>query len=327
MYYRCDNCGGNMIFNPRKRKMVCESCGSEDSQKVIMQDSMEICDNCGGTLELKDHTLSCKCPYCDAYLILNERMEGEMHPDLVLPFRIDKHEAAERIKKSFGSKLFMPGDFCSASSVEKMEGLYAPFWMFDLHSHVHFEGEGDKIRTWTDGDYQYTETKTFLVKREFTVDYNKIPVDASSVLENDLMDILEPYEYKELIDFEPLYLSGFFADIYDEDKDSSKSRADKKAERYSNQYLDETNVRYNHVRTFINQMDHKEKKAYYTFLPIWKYVYRFNQKNYVFYVNGQTGKAIGSPPISKKRVATLSALLFGSVLFCLEMLVLLLGVL
>lgn len=326
MYYRCDNCGGNVIYDPGKRKMICESCHSEGSQKVILQDKMEICDNCGGALDLKPHTLSCKCPYCDTYLVLKERMEGKLAPDLVLPFCIDKHKAAERIKENFGSKLFLPKDFCSVSSIEKMEGLYAPFWMYDINTHVDFEGEGDKIRTWTDGDYQYTETKTFAIQREFCADYHKIPVDASVVLEDDLMDILEPYHYDELLDFVPEYLSGFFADVYDEDKDLLKPRADQKAERYSRQYLEEMNAQYSHVRTFRNKMEHREEKAYYAFLPVWRYIYRFHQKNYVFYVNGQTGKVIGAPPISRKRAVGLSALLFLSLFFCLEMLVILLGV-
>lgn len=326
MYYRCENCGGNVVYHPQKRKMVCESCGSENSEKMIVQETMEICDNCGAALEFTEHTLSCKCPYCDTYLILKERIEEKPEPDLVLPFCIDRHEAAELIKRSFGSKLFLPRDFASVSSVEKMEGIYAPFWMFDLHTHVDFEGEGDKLRTWRDGEYQYTETKTYLVRREFTADYQKIPVDASTVMEDDLMDILEPYEYEELLDFVPKYLSGFLSDTYDEDKESSGYRARQKAEHYSTQYLEDQNLRYDHVRTFHKQMDHEEKKVYYAFLPVWKYVYRFRKKDYVFYVNGQTGKVIGAPPISKKRAATLSAALFVSLCFCLEMLVWLLEV-
>ena len=29
MFYRCKSCGGNVTYNPDKKKMICESCGNE----------------------------------------------------------------------------------------------------------------------------------------------------------------------------------------------------------------------------------------------------------------------------------------------------------
>ena len=31
MFYRCKDCGGNAVYDPKKKKMVCESCGNEDT--------------------------------------------------------------------------------------------------------------------------------------------------------------------------------------------------------------------------------------------------------------------------------------------------------
>ena len=28
MFYRCKSCGGNVIYDPKKKAMVCESCGN-----------------------------------------------------------------------------------------------------------------------------------------------------------------------------------------------------------------------------------------------------------------------------------------------------------
>lgn len=156
MFYRCKSCGGNVTYNPDKKKMICESCGNEGEPELISQDKKHVCNNCGAEIEADQIDLSLKCPYCGTYVIFEDRMENEYEPNLVLPFAIDKHKALDLLKEKFAKQMFLPGNFCSSSTIESMEGLYVPFWMYDLHTHVHFEGEADKIRTWEEGDYDCT---------------------------------------------------------------------------------------------------------------------------------------------------------------------------
>ena len=120
-------------------------------------------------------------------------MKEEYKPDLALPFVIDRKEAIEIIRKNFAKKMFIPKDFCSTSSLESLQGRYVPFWMYDMETHVHFEGEGRKIRTWTEGDYDCTETSIYRLVRDFNVNYDKIPVDASKNMPDEKMDLVEPY--------------------------------------------------------------------------------------------------------------------------------------
>ena len=143
-------------------------------------------------------------------------MKDAYKPDLALPFVIDRKEAIEIIRKNFAKKMFIPKDFCSTSSLESLQGRYVPFWMYDMETHVHFEGEGRKIRTWTEGDYDCTETSIYRLVRDFNVNYDKIPVDASKNMPDEKMDLVEPYKYTALGKFRSKYLSGFQAEIYDE---------------------------------------------------------------------------------------------------------------
>ena len=322
MFYRCKNCGGNVLFDPVKKKMVCDSCHSEDSGQLISQEKLHTCNNCGAQLELKDNVLAERCPYCKTSIILEDRMEEEYRPGLVVPFAIDRHTAAQKLLDNFKNKLCLPGNFCSAASLEHMEGMYVPFWMYDLCAHVDFEGEGKKIRVWTEGDYECTETKYYRVSREFQANYDKLPVDASPEKDDGLMDLLEPYEYEELIGFEPEYLSGFSADVWEESKEQLRPRAEQKANRFSEEYLREMTSEYDSVSA--DHGGHKiientERGTSYAFLPVWRYVYGYGGKNYEFYVNGQTGKTIGAPPISKGKAFGMSAALFASLCFCLRM--------
>lgn len=242
----------------------------------------------------------------------------------MLPFAIDKHKALDLLKEKFAKQMFLPGNFCSSSTIESMEGLYVPFWMYDLHTHVHFEGEADKIRTWEEGDYDCTETSTYRIVRDFDVDYDKIPVDASRRCGcHD--GLVEPYKYEAL---ESLLRTSFWfqAEIYDEDKDTLFPRAKKKADKYSQKYLGGYNVEYDAVRPTVNDKKSTEKASFYSFLPLWRYVYRYGGKNYEFYVNGQTGKAVGEAPTSLSKALVWFVAVFGSLFFTVEMLLYLLGV-
>lgn len=82
-----------------------------------------------------------------------------------------------------------------------------------------------KERKWRQGKYKYTECKYYDVYRDGTMGFAKVPVDASSKTDNDAMDSIEPYDYKDMVPFKPAYLSGFLAERFDEDKDACYSRA------------------------------------------------------------------------------------------------------
>lgn len=327
MYFRCNGCGGNVVFDPNKKKMVCESCSTESAYQMIQQENLRKCDNCGAILEPGELTLSFKCPSCDTHLILNDRMAMQYKPDLVLPFAVSKYDAIDLLNESFGKKLFLPGNFLNASTVEHIQGVYVPFWMFDFHTNVDYSAKGEKIRTWTSGDTEYTETQTYQIERKFDIDYDKIPADGSTMMEDDLMDLLEPFAYEELVDFEPQFLSGFLTDVYDEDAASVQPRAEEKVAKYVKQKLDSTISGYDAVRTEFDHKQNNVKETKYAFLPMWRYVYSYAGKEYHFFVNGQTGKVTGAPPISKKKAVGLGLTTFASIFFCLQMIFNFLGVL
>ena len=327
MFYRCKNCGGNVIYHPDKKKMVCESCGSEESQETMPQKEFHVCGNCGGRIDTTEYTLACRCPYCGTFHILEDKMEGDYKPHLILPFALGKHQAAERLRESFADKLFLPSNFCSAASLESMEGLYVPYWMYDFHSHIHFEGEGDRISTWREGDYEVTETKVYRIVRDFEVSYDQVPVDASTMMDDAMMDLMEPYRYAELSDFNPRVLSGFMADTFEEDSKELLPRAEEKIDAFSESFLSEQNMGYAMLRPFVDEKKNETEGVYYAFLPVWRYIYRYNGKEYPFYVNGQTGKVTGGPPVSLARVFGMSAGVFALTFFFLKMLFYLLEVL
>lgn len=70
MFYRCKSCGGNVIYDPKKKAMVCESCGNGGEPDLISQEKKHVCNNCGAEIEADKIDLSLKCPIAEPMLFL-----------------------------------------------------------------------------------------------------------------------------------------------------------------------------------------------------------------------------------------------------------------
>ena len=184
MLYRCVNCGGNVVYDPAKKKMVCLSCGGSDCQELVPSQEPVICINCGSQIPYTEYQSAGRCPSCGTYLLRDDKVNYPYGADVILPFKISKHEAEEKLRNEFGKKLFIPGTFLSQKTLEALKGVYVPFWMYDYDSDVAYEAIGTKVRSWTSGDKRYTETSYFDVGRSLHVNYEGIAVDASIAMED-----------------------------------------------------------------------------------------------------------------------------------------------
>lgn len=305
MIFKCKNCEGNVIYSPEKHAMFCPYCESEGSEerREYTESDLKICPNCGGEVPVEEHTSATKCPYCDNYLILNPRVEGEYTPALIIPFKLGKENCKETLREKFKRCVFAPTDFLSEARLNSMEGDYVPFWFYDYDANCDFQGEGTKVRTWRSGNTEYTETSYYNVVRNMDVDFRKIPVDASEKMPDDVMDLLEPYDYKGLEAFKPEFLSGFMGEKYNVVSSLVENRAEVKMESSVNKMMRESySNSYLNVRPVHNRISKRNSAAHFGLLPVWKYIYTYKDKQYPFYINGQTGKIVGTAPISAKKV-------------------------
>ena len=304
MVFKCKNCGGNVIYSPERKGMFCPFCESENSEekKEFPDQDMKICPNCGGEVPVQEHTSASQCPYCDNYLIFDQRIEGDDEPKIMIPFRFGKEKCKESIREKFKKCLFAPTDFLSEARLNGMQGTYVPFWFFDYDVNCDYSAEGTRVKSWTTGNTQYTETSYYNIFRNMDADFENIPVDASVDMPDDVMDLMEPYNYSELMPFKPEYLSGFYAEKYNMTADIAQNRAKQKMNEDVGQMLSQSYSGYSHVTVRKNNIQVKREENRYGLLPVWKYIYRYQDKDYPFYVNGQNGKIVGAAPISKKKV-------------------------
>lgn len=322
MIFKCKNCYGNVVYSPEKRKMYCPYCESEESHELkpaTDSSNMSMCPDCGGQVPVEEHTAATQCPYCSNYLIFEQRVEGDYLPKMLIPFQMGKEGCKKLIREKFKKKVFAPTDFLSEVRLNSMQGTYVPYWFYDYDVNADYQGEGTKVRSWSSGDMRYTETSYYDVRRNVDVNFRNIPVDASVSMPDDVMDLMQPYNYNQLVDFYPKYLSGFYAEKYNMPATELESRAQKKMSTDTAALVKGQVSGYGNVRQVRNDITINKAERKYGFLPVWKYMYSYNGKEYPFYVNGQSGKIVGTVPVSAKKVwayaCTLWACLF-TILMC-----------
>ena len=303
MIFKCDNCGGNVVFDPEIGKMHCPHCDGIDSQKKVTgEQSMEKCINCGAPLTISDYTSATRCEHCGSYIVFDERVEGQYRPHLLVPFTISKKKAKEIMREKFKKKTFAPAGFLSDHMLEKLSGIYVPFFLYDLNVQCNYWAEGFKKRTWVSGETEYTEVSTYDVHREMEAKFDKIPVDASVAMDDSVMDLMEPYDYSAIADFKEEYMSGFDSEIFSQTSEQLSPRAKKKAESSANSMLEASLCEYSSMRVRQKDVHTTETETNYTLMPIWYCEYSYHGVKYQYYINGQTGKTVGKTPVSQAKV-------------------------
>ena len=108
--------------------------------------------------------------------------------------------------------MLTPKELSRKSTIEKISGVYVPFWLYDYSARTMMSANANKVRTTRRGDTEYTYTDHFDVYRDVSAEFKRIPADASEKMPDEQMDMLEPYNYSEITDFAMPYLSGYLSE-------------------------------------------------------------------------------------------------------------------
>ncbi len=262
-----------------------------------------ICNNCGAVVITTTDTTATKCSFCGAPVVLGDRLSGKRAPVWLIPFKITKNQAMDAFRKWCKGGKLTPRDFMTADRIKNITGMYVPFWLYDMDGTGEADCTATRVRTYSQGDYIYTETKYYHVYRRVHMTYSKVPVDASEKMNDEMMDKLEPFHESELTHFEMPYLAGYLAEQYNYDDSELLPRVRERVGRYANEYLSSTITGYSTVTYHRKDIQLNPVNARYTLLPVWMVCYDYRDSEHIFAMNGQTGKIVGKPPLSKQKMA------------------------
>ena len=260
------------------------------------------CPSCGAELICDSTTVATQCPYCGNPTVVPSQFDGSLKPDYILPFRLDKEAAVKALTEFYRDKKLLPKAFASANQIEKIQGVYVPFWLFSGTAEVDMSFAATRSMTHREGDRIITETDHFQLRRAGNVDFERIPVDGSRRMPDAHMDAIEPFDYSALKPFSPGYLPGFLANKFDVEQDECARRADERAARTAEQVVAATaNGGFATCVPTGKSIRLRRGEVRYALLPVWMLSTRWNDQNFLFAMNGQTGRLIGDLPVSKRR--------------------------
>ena len=327
--YKCPCCGGAIAFDSTIQKMKCPFCDTEFAMETLANydselknektDDMEwdaaageawqegeaeglrsyVCKSCGGEIIGDENTGATSCPFCGNPVIMMGNFSGSLKPDYVIPFKLDKNAAKEALKRHCEGKRLLPKVFKDENHIDKIKGVYVPFWLFDAVAEADIRYRATKVRLWSDSNYNYTETKHYSVSRGGSVGFEHVPVDGSKNMPDDLMESLEPFDFSKAVDFQTAYLAGYLADKYDVGAEESVTRANERIRRSTEDSFASTAIGYSTVTPEAGSIRLKDNKVKYALFPVWILNTSWEGKNYLFAMNGQSGKMVGDLPLDK----------------------------
>lgn len=349
---KCPNCGGGLQFDPSAQNYECEYCLSRFTQEELEKIAPEIgdgqsgresggsggaqapedktaegaavhddaaenarvysCPSCGAEIVTDETTAASFCFYCHNPVILQGRLNGKYHPDYVIPFAIDKEKAKEIFLGWLRQKRFVPSDFGSPEQIEKMTGVYFPYWLYSCRVDGHLEGEGTRLRTWRAGDMQYTETQKYDVSRAGTMNIDHVTRNALKKADKKLAEGVMPFDTRAMKPFSMGFLSGFFAEKRDMDNSEFSMEVEKEVKDFAAGSLRGSVGDYSSLNVRRQEADIKAPKWEYALLPVWTLTYIEKKTGQVYYFacNGQSGKVCGKLPVDTRKLWILFAEIF-----------------
>ena len=338
--YKCPGCDAPLKYNPKGKNWKCEYCGSSFNKEELTRneekykktkvekekpevEGVEVdeytCQNCGAKIVADVNTAATFCVYCRNTAILKSRLSDKFAPSKVIPFAKTKQDAIAGFKDVCKGKIFMPKEFALEKNINEITGVYIPFWLHSCDMNAVMNGKGTRVTTWTTGDKRYTKTDIYEVEREGNYRFDNIPVDGSQRFDDAIMNSVEPFDYKDLVDFAPGYLSGFLAEKYDVEKDVAKKISLKRAQTSATNNI-RSSIPYTSFVASVSEANITAEDIDYVMLPVWMLNVKYNGKMYPFAMNGQTGKMIGNIPYSKGK-AFLAFVIVFLIVFIITMIV------
>lgn len=358
--FECKNCGAELYWDSNANCLKCEYCDAEfqpsdfgvadaelenettqektepekaDEYAKATDDSDSIelvvykCNHCGAEIVTAKSTIATTCAYCGRAISITDKMVDNFKPDLVIPFSVDEGMAKELYKKYIHKYFLTPKSFLKEHVVKKMKGIYAPYWLHSFVNTTNAVVYGENVKSRRRGNDKIIEHYIYNVSVEASGTFSHVPTDALKNMENNVMDALEPYDFEKLQQFNPAYMAGFYAEEYGEDQDTTIHRAIDRTKEYMKSRVEAEAGAYKIKRVMSATAKISNRVSQYAMLPVWLLHVEYNKKEYLYAINGQTGKVVGDLPIDWKKfaLATVGTLMGSYVIISLIKLLMLLG--
>lgn len=326
----CANCGGTIKWSITGQRLECASCrapyvaettverveehdfdgyAAREGERVSFPDNTVIsCGGCGAQIAVDEHCTATVCPMCGSTQLLEDRQGAGVPPDGVVPFRVDRETAQRNFSKWVKSRWFAPNRLKQAYQSGRLQGIYLPFWTFDAEVSTGYRGQGGDTYTVRDSNgHTHVRTRWRPVSGQVKGSYDDLQVcaalhDASQVVEQVL-----PYNTSDnTVPFSPSYLSGFLAEHYAVPATQAVETAKEqiRADQIARAESDIMGRGFDHAQVGDVSISYHRLTYKHVLLPAWTSAFSYQGKQYIYIINGESGKVGGQRPYSVPKILT-----------------------
>lgn len=319
MTSKCKNCGSELWYNPKEGCLTCKYCESnyflpkkkENAILVRQYDagfhpnqfnqSMNAykCDTCANVYYMSSEEKSKKCPNCGNSSSTLVHDSGYC-ADGIIPFKISKAEASKALKEHLSKSSGVPGELVKMANNQKIMGVFVPVWNFSFNVHADYNANATELKKDSSGTYYGVKKPVFgdEMKRVKSLD------ECATTNENDeFLELFDENDYANIIPYMPEYTYGYRVDSINKDIHDYfygvTSKAEKDLERKIRKKI---NSKYKEVTDVQVNATAKDVFFNFTYVPVYVNTFSYRGKTYKTYVSGTTGKVVGKPPVSAKRI-------------------------
>lgn len=334
--YSCASCGGEAVWNAARQALVCGFCGTkseghvepaaggdeeikefdlaealralpEDARGWKRESTQVKCQSCQAISVFDAARVAQSCEFCgSSALVPYQEAKETIRPLSLLPFKVAETQVREKIRAWYSSRWFAPNALGSGARTDQVHGLYIPYWTFDARVDARWTAES--------GTYYYEtrqvrdsngQMRTEQVQRvrwqpaagELDHFFDDDLVCASKGVHPKLLRQVEPFPTKELVPYDPAFLSGWIVERYQIDlltaSKTSQAEMQNAVEGMCAQAVPGDTQRNLRVDARYSGRTFKHILA-----PIYMLTYNYHGKPFQVVVNGVSGKMAGEHPLS-----------------------------
>ncbi len=352
---KCPKCGSTDIsLNPRTGLLRCNFCRyefepekvhgmEEDISKLqgevmgsgaqdIVADTKDVltfkCSSCGAEVVIDTaNSTQARCHWCRNILSVNQQIPNGTIPDVVLPFKVTKDEARQKMDEFVKKrKFFANTQFKKEYSTENIMGVYFPYMLVDINTHVTLSGKGERktreyyVRQGDNTEKRY-DADLYQVNRDFDLTINDLALEsnserlkASDEKTNNIINAILPFDTENCVKYDANYLKGYTSEKRNVNVDQLRPFVEKQSRDVAKFAANDTIKEYDRgVRWEAEDLAVKGKQWETAYLPVWLYSYQEKKANksvlHYVAVNARTKETMGSIPLNIPKLLGISVAL------------------
>jgi hypothetical protein len=351
--FQCPACGAEAIWTPAKQALICSYCGTTSPAQVELtatgeeiirehdlaaalrsipddkrgwqaQKTSVRCQSCQAISVFDATRVGQRCDFCgSSALVPYEEIKETFSPESLLPMQWSEPQVRESIRSWYGSRFWAPNKLRRQAMTDQVRGLYIPYWTFDAQVHADWTAEsGDyywETESYTDAQgrsqsHQVRKVRWYPSSGSIDHFFDDEMVPATRGVRPGLLRGVEPFPSKELVAYQPGFLSGWVVERYQIDLLAAARHAREQMDRKVRE-LCAREVPGDTHRNLQVAIDYSGQTFKHILVPLWLLSYQYRQRAYQVVINGYTGAMAGEYPKSWVKIFFAILLLLGAIAF------------